>query len=67
MQNDGGGEDQFSTEQRVWLLERDFRVLHSDVKDLKSVLNRILWALITLIVTILGSVLTFLIVGAGGG
>lgn len=53
----------FSTEQRVWLLERDMRELRVDLNDLKAVLNRILWAIVTLTLTILGSVFTVVITG----
>ena len=58
--------EQFTTEQRVYLAEVAITELRQDMKDLKGVLNRILWALITLILTILGSVATVLIIAGGG-
>ena len=57
--------EQFTTEQRVYLAEREIREIRTEMKDLKGVLNRILWALITLILTILGSVATVLIIAGG--
>lgn len=57
--------EQFTVEQRVYLAEREISEIRTELKDLKGVLNRILWALITLILTILGSVATVLIIAGG--
>ena len=58
---------QFTTEQRIWLVEREVQVLTTKLAGLEGVLNRILWALITLVVTVLGSVVTMLVINSGGG
>ena len=52
---------------RLSLLEGDVDDLHAGVQAVRALLQRILTALITLTVTVMGSLITFIIVSRGGG
>lgn len=48
---------------RVTLIEADLDGLESAMRDHTRMLQRILWAVITLIITVAGAVITFAITG----
>lgn len=55
----------FTIGQRMWLVEREIGDIRAEIINLKSVLNRILWAIISLTLTMLGGIAVALFTRGG--